>query len=148
MAPIISTIEIDRPPEEVFAYATDPSRFAEWQIGIVSGSMMEEGPQKVGSRYITTRRIGRTDRTTTQEITEINPPTSWTIRGIDGPVRALAKVTIEPLSDDTRSRVTVELDFEAHGIGKLLVPLVVRPQTRKVSPRSYRNLKEKLESGK
>ena len=33
MSPIVSTIEIDRPPEEVFAYATDPTRFAEWQHG-------------------------------------------------------------------------------------------------------------------
>jgi hypothetical protein len=35
MAPIVSTVEIARPPEEVFAYATNLSRFSEWQEGVV-----------------------------------------------------------------------------------------------------------------
>jgi uncharacterized protein YndB with AHSA1/START domain len=39
MAPIVATIDVDRPAAEVFAYATDPSRFPEWQEGVVSGLM-------------------------------------------------------------------------------------------------------------
>jgi len=35
MAPIESSIEIARPPEEVFAYFADPTRFAEWQRDVV-----------------------------------------------------------------------------------------------------------------
>jgi len=35
MPPIVSRIDIARPPDEVFAYATDPSRFAEWQRDVV-----------------------------------------------------------------------------------------------------------------
>jgi uncharacterized protein YndB with AHSA1/START domain len=35
MPPIVSSIDIARPPDEVFAYATDPSRFAEWQRDVV-----------------------------------------------------------------------------------------------------------------
>jgi uncharacterized protein YndB with AHSA1/START domain len=31
MAPIVLTIDIASPPREVFAYATDPARFAGWQ---------------------------------------------------------------------------------------------------------------------
>ena len=147
MAPIVSTIEIDRPPDEVFSYVTDPSRFPEWQKDVVSGHMEGGGPQSVGSRFVTTRRIGNTERTMTQEITEINPPRSWAVRGSEGPVRAMAKVTIEPLNEGARSRVTIALDFEGHGIGRLLVPLVVIPQTRKISPVSNRNLKRRLESG-
>ena len=42
--------------------------------------------------------------------------------------------------------MTIELDFEGHGIGKPLVP-AVRRQARKAAPRSYRNLKERLERG-
>jgi uncharacterized protein YndB with AHSA1/START domain len=33
MAPLVSTIDIARPRDEVFAYITDPSTFAEWQVG-------------------------------------------------------------------------------------------------------------------
>ena len=42
--------------------------------------------------------------------------------------------------------MTIELDFEGHGIGKLLVPLVVRRQAQKELPINVQNLKEKLES--
>ena len=83
----------------------------------------------------------------TAELTELNPPTSWAVRGIDGPVRGNVRGTIEPLDDGMRSRVTIELDFEGHGIGKLLVPLVVRRQARKELPKNQQNLKDRLESG-
>jgi uncharacterized protein YndB with AHSA1/START domain len=36
MAPLVSTIEIAYTPEEVFAVATDPQRFAEWQHDVVT----------------------------------------------------------------------------------------------------------------
>ena len=31
------SIEVDRPADEVFDYATDPTKFATWQDGVVSG---------------------------------------------------------------------------------------------------------------
>jgi hypothetical protein len=58
-------------------------------------------------------------------VTSIDSPETWSVHGIDGPIRAIVNVAVERL-DATRSRVTIELDFEGHGIGKLLVPLVVR----------------------
>ena len=146
MATIVSTIEIARPPDEVFSYVTDPSRFAEWQEGVVSGRIEGGGPPAMGSRYTTTRRIGGAERTTTSEITEISPPRSWAVHGLDGPIRAIVNVTVEPLNENSRSRVRLELDFEGHGIGKLLVPLVARRQARKQSPANCQNLKEQLES--
>jgi hypothetical protein len=93
-----------------------------------------------------TRRIGRGERTMTAEVTEHSPPRRWAFRGIDGPVRAIGKGIIEPLEDGARSRVTIELDFEGHGIGKLLVPIVVRRQARRELPKNQQNLKERLES--
>ena len=146
MAPIVSSIEIARPPEEVFAYVIDPSRMAEWQESVVSARAEGGGPPAVGSKAITSRKIGRRERTMTMEITNISPPRSWTVRGIDGPVRGIVNGTVDPLDDGARSRVTIELDFEGHGLGKLLVPLVVRRQAQTEMPRNLRNLKERLES--
>jgi hypothetical protein len=82
----------------------------------------------------------------TSEVT-VSPPRSWAVRGVDGPVRGMVKGTVEPLDDNARSRVTIELNFEGHGIGMLLVPLVVRRQAQKELPTNLRNLKERLESG-
>jgi hypothetical protein len=104
-------------------------------------------PPGVGARFTTVRRIGRVEQTTTQEITELRPPESWACRGVDGPFRPSARVTVEPLGGATRSRVTIALDFEGHGIGKLLPLEVIRRMAAKGAPRSYRNLKERLERG-
>jgi len=147
VAPIVSSIEIARPPEEVFAYATDPSRLAEWQESVVSTRIEGSGPPGVGSRVVVTRRIGRGERAMTAEMTELNRPRSWGVRGVDGPVRGNVNGTIDPLDDSARSRVTIELDLQGHGLGKLLVPLVVRRQAQKEMPTNLRNLKERLESG-
>jgi len=146
MAAIVETVEISRRPEEVFSYMTDPSHLVEWQESLVSSRLEGGGTPTVGSRLTQTRRVGRGERTMTMEVTEHNPPRQFAFRGIDGPVRAVGKGTVEPLEDGARSRVTVELDFEGHGIGKLLVPLIVRRQAQKELPRNQQNLKERLES--
>jgi uncharacterized protein YndB with AHSA1/START domain len=145
MAPIVSSFEIARPPDEVYSYVTDPSRFPEWQHDVVR---VEGGrPPSVGTRFTTVRRIGRVEQTTTQEITEVSPPRSWAARGVDGPFRPSAGITVEPLDDGTRSRVTIALDFEGRGIGRLLPLDVIRRMAAKTAPRSYQNLKERLERG-
>ena len=143
--PIVSTIDITRTPDEVFSYVTDPSRFAEWQADVVAAHLEEEGPPTVGSRIVQTRRIGRAEWTQTQRITQSERPNLWEARGIDGPIRATATVTIEPLDRSTRSRVTFALDFEGPGIGRLLLPQV-RRMAAKQAPRSYQRLKEHLEN--
>jgi uncharacterized protein YndB with AHSA1/START domain len=145
MAPLVSSIDIARPPDEVFAYVTDPVHFPEWQADVVSVRWETDQPPAVGARFITTRRIGGAERTMTQEITRNDPPTSWAARGIDGPIRAYATISIEPVSGGAGSRVTFTLDFEGHGLGVPLLPLV-RRQARKGAPGSYENLKKLLEA--
>jgi uncharacterized protein YndB with AHSA1/START domain len=145
MAPITTTTEVARPAEEVFAYVTDPSTMPEWQQGCVRGHM--DGPTtRVGSKCTTVRRIGGQEREVTSEITEYDPPRRWADRGLDGPVRAMVAVTVEPLTDASQSRLTIELDFTGHGFGKLLVPLIVRRQAAREMPENMRRLTQRLEA--
>jgi uncharacterized protein YndB with AHSA1/START domain len=146
MSSVVSTIEIARPPDEVFSYVTDPSRFAEWQADVVGVRVDGAGPPVLGSTFTTTRRIGGVARTMTQRITEVDFPRRWAARGVAGPIRPSADITVEPVADGTRSRVTFALDFAGHGAGELLLPLVRRMAARG-APRSYRTLKERLERG-
>jgi hypothetical protein len=146
MAPITTTTEVDRSAEDVFAYAIDPTRFHEWQQGVIDGHMDQPGTPSVGAHCLTTRRIGRADRQSTSEVVHIDPPTTWGVRGIDGPIRAVVDVTVAPVTAD-RSRLTIAVDFEGHGIGKLLVPLVVRREARKEMPANVAALKQRLEHG-
>jgi uncharacterized protein YndB with AHSA1/START domain len=143
---VLSTsIEIDRPPETTFTYVTVPTHFGEWQGGVVAGRMDENAPVTVGARCLTTRRIGFAERPIAAVVTHVDAPRTWGVRGVDGPVRSEVKVTIDPLDDGMRSRVNIEIDFAGHGIGKVLVPLIVRPQARLEMPRNMRRLKQRLE---
>ena len=137
MAAIVSQTEVSGTPDEVFAYVTDPSKFAEWQENVMGGNMD-------GSTCTTTRRIGGREREITSEVTEVNPPRTWGVRGVDGPIRSTVHVDVEPLAAD-RSRVTITLVFTGHGYGKLLIPLVQR-QSRAEMSRNMARLKTCLET--
>ena len=149
MAPIVTSTEVERPAAEVFAYATDPTRFSEWQRGVVDGHM--DGPADgtqapaVGAKCVTTRRIGGANRPATSELVHIDPPTTWGVRGLDGPIRAAVDVVVQPVTD-ARSRLTISVDFSGRGIGKVLVPLVVRRQARREMPDNLAALKRRMET--
>jgi uncharacterized protein YndB with AHSA1/START domain len=144
VSPITATTEVNRPATDVFAYATDPTRFSEWQNGVVEGHMDGQGTSGAGANCVTTRRIGFAKRAATAELTRIDPPRTWSVRGIDGPIRAIVDLTVESVADN-RSRLTISIDFHGHGIGKLLVPLVVRREARKEMPANLAALKARLE---
>ena len=103
MATSIS-LEVDRPAPEVFEYVTDPSRFSEWQHGVVDGHWHRDGPGSVGDRCVNTRQIGFAQRQVTSEITGIDPPSTWSVRGLDGPIRAAVEVNVEPPEEGKRSK--------------------------------------------
>lgn len=146
MAEIVQSIEIARSPEDVFTYATDFSRFPEWQSSVISAQPQGDAPLAVGSRALVTRRAGPRRLAQTVQVTEFDPPRRSTVRGVGGPIEATAQMTLEPVADGARSRVTIALDFQGHGIGKLLRPLL-RRQARKQLPRNVRKLQEQLERG-
>ena len=101
MPPIVTIAEIDRPAARVFACATDPSLFSQWQKGVESGHL-------------------------------------------DGPIRSTVDVLVEPVTD-SRSRLTISVDFTGVGIGKILVPLMVRREARKEMPENIAALKRLIE---
>jgi uncharacterized protein YndB with AHSA1/START domain len=149
MPPIVATAEIDRPAAQVYAYATDPSLFSQWQKGVEDGHLDAPAagtqvPPPVGTKCVTTRRIGGASRPATSEIAHIDPPRTWSVRGTDGPIRATVDVLVEPVTD-SRSRLTISVDFTGHGIGKILVPLMVRREARKEMPQNIAALKRLIE---
>ncbi|MER6201261.1 SRPBCC family protein [Streptomyces sp. NPDC001586] len=145
MSAISKSIDIDRTPEDVYSYVTDPTHLPEWQDSALSAIPMGDLPVHVGSRILVTRRIGRRRIPTTMEYTAMDPPRSWHLHGVDGPVRPDVRGRIDPLDGGTRSRVTLSVDFEGHGMGRALVPLVVKPVVRKEMPRGEEKLKHLLE---
>ena len=146
MAPIRESIEIARSPADVFAYVDDLARHGEWQDGIVSSKVETEGPTRVGTKVAEVRRMGSREMAVPYEVTEHDPPRVFAFRGTEGNVRVVGRGTLEPLGDGSSCRISLELDFEGQGLGKLFAPLA-RSQARKQVPKDQQALKERLESG-
>ena len=130
----------------MFAYATDPTRFHEWQAGVIDGhldgSRATQGRHPMPDHPTHRRRESNLHR----DLTHVDPPRTWGVRGIDGPIRAIVDLTVEPLTH-ARSRLTISVDFDGHGIGKVLVPLLVRREARHEMPANLAALKQQLEAG-
>jgi uncharacterized protein YndB with AHSA1/START domain len=145
MAPIVDTVEINRSAEDVFAYLDALERHGEWQQGIVRTKDVTPGPVRVGTRATDIRRMGPIKGTVTYEVVEYDPPRRTAFKGVNGAVRVVGSVTVESL-DAGRSRLTLELDFEGRGIGKLFAPMARKQAAREV-PQDQQQLKERLEAG-
>ena len=144
MPPIVESVDVQRRAADVYAYVTDPTRFSEWQQGVVTGRLESDEATR-SRRCVTVRRVGFSEQTSTSELVHADPPRTWSVRGVDGPIRARVDVAVEPIADAV-SRVTISVDFDGHGIGRLLVPLVVRRQARREMPVNMVQLKSRLES--
>jgi len=144
MAPIVDSIEINRRPEDVFAYYEDLVKHCEWQEQIVSVHLDTDGPTRVGSRATDKRRLPGGTREVSYEITEHDAPHKSSFRGVNGPIRPRGTVTVEPLDGGARSKLTLDFELEGKGLGVLLAPLA-RANARKEIPKSHQRLKELLE---
>src|SRR5947209_5711205 len=143
---IVDIIEIDRSPAEVFAYLDQLDRHGEWQTSIQEVTDISGRPTAVGTRATERRKVPGGVREMTYQITEHEPPRRVAFKGLDGPVRPVGTVVVEPLDNGSRSRLRLEFDVRGQGFGKLIAPLV-RFDARRHIAADQRRLKERLESG-
>ena len=95
-------IEIDRPPEEVYAVVSDLERGPEWQPSLVRVDV--EGGTEV-------RRIAGHERESRFEVTRAEPPRLFEIVSHASPVRAWATFELEPAGAGTRVRFSLVLEL-------------------------------------
>lgn len=141
---ITSSVDINRAPAEVFAYIDELDRHGEWQPAIVNARKEPPGPTRVGTRNIETRRIPGGPREFVSEIVEHDPPRRIVAQGLNGPVRPRVTVTVEPLDNGKRSKVTLQLELAGRGIG-VIFAMLARRSARNEVPRDQARLKQILE---
>ena len=100
MAKIVSSIEIGRSPEDVFAYLNDLSRHGEWQQEIISTTVETDGPTRVGTRATDRRRVPGGPQDVTYEITAHDPPRRMSFKG-----RTVPSGSTEPRRSSPPARV-------------------------------------------
>ena len=96
-------VDIDRTPEDVYAYLTDVSNLPKWQSGVHAAR--REGAQIHESRHMLGRELN-----TTLEIEEEEPPHVFALRAVNSPVPFSVRHELEPSGGGTRLTVTGEGD--------------------------------------
>jgi uncharacterized protein YndB with AHSA1/START domain len=143
---IEASTNIARAPQEVFDYVSDPARLPDWQPSVDMAAFEPPGvPAAVGIQGHEVRRVPGGGRTFRWEVTECEPGRRWSIRGIDGAVRAHVTLAFAPTSTGTGTHVDYRVWFEGHGIGKL-IRLLASQGARKEAPASLDLLKQRLEA--
>jgi carbon monoxide dehydrogenase subunit G len=104
------TIEIERTPEEVFAYLTDVSHVPEWQAGVKSAERRD-------GRVEESRSLFGREFHTTLEIVDEEPPSVFTLRALDSPVPFTVRHELEPADGGTRLTVTADGDVPGFAAG-------------------------------
>ena len=99
-------IDIDRPPEDVFALLTDIARLPEWQASAVSAEA--DGPVGEGTHIREQRRLFGREYRVVHEVAAFDPPHRFDIRSVEGPLPLTVSHTLEPSGGGTRLEVVGE----------------------------------------
>jgi carbon monoxide dehydrogenase subunit G len=129
-------IDIDRSPEEVYAFLTDVSNLPSWQSGVHSAR--REGSQIHESRHMLGRELN-----TTLEIEEEEPPRVFALRALNSPVPFSVRHELEPSGGGTRLTVTGEGDA---GLLPGFAAGIMARRAEKQFRKDFERLKRLLES--
>jgi uncharacterized protein YndB with AHSA1/START domain len=141
MVRIEFSIDIDRPPSEVFAYLTDAEKLPEWQAGAVEAHW--EGERRAGAHVREVRKFLGRRMESELEVTAYEPDRRLGLKVISGPVPFSVDQRLEPQNGGTR--LTFVGEGEPGGFFKLAEPLVARTAERQFKG-DYETLKDLLEA--
>ena len=135
------SVDVNRPPSEVFAYITDADRLPEWQSSAVEAQWQGEKAQ--GGRIREVRKFLGRRMETELEVTEYEPDRRFGLKALSGPVPFSVTQVLEPRDGGTT--VTFVGQGEPGGFFKLAEPVVARVAERQFK-NDFETMKEILEA--
>ncbi len=136
-------VTIERPPQEVFAFLSDPANDPKWQVGTLETRQVSEGPVGVETAFRQVARSAGRRWEVTYTLTEYEPPVRSALEGRIGGVRFAGSYSLEPA--DSGTRLTVSGGMTASGPMRLALPLLA-PVWKRDAKRSFPRLKAALET--
>lgn len=139
---IEQTIEIAAPPERVFAVLSDPTKLAQWQTSTVEVGRDADGPLRVGERFREVHAAFGRRVESTVEVADYEPPSTFALHIVDGPLPLDGRWILEPHEGGTRLHFRGEAPLR--GLLRVATPLVRRGVARQVS-NHHRRLRQLVE---
>ena len=143
MIKVETTVHINRPPQEVFAYLSNFENNPRWQSGMREARFTSEGPLRLGSTYEQVASFLGRPVLSTFEVIAYAPGQMVKATSTSGsfPITFTRMVVAE----EEGTRVTAVIEGDASGFFKLAEPLLTRFVQRSVD-NDYANLKKILEA--
>ena len=142
MARFEQSVTINRPIEEVFAFASDLDNQARWRSGLEVAELTSDGPFGVGATYREVDRFLGRKMERSMEVTEFEPNAKCSFKSTSGPVAFSATILFEAHEGGTR--VSMAADAELGGFFRVAETMVVRMGRRQMES-DMANLKDLLE---
>lgn len=131
-------IEIERPPDEVYAYLADPTHLHEWQADVHGVEVESE------TRFRESRTLLGREATSTVDVLRAAPARELTLRASGGPATVTVRHVLEPAGVG-RTRLTVTADAEVGGGLRLGARLMRRAAEHRLRD-DFERLKQILEA--
>ncbi len=122
MIKVESSIVINRPVSEVFAFLTDPANNAKWQDGLVESRLESPGPVGLGSKITDVRKLMGRQLESKLEVTAYEPGKRVSQKTVSGPLPFEITMTFEPTEGGTK--VVTMAEGEPGGFFKLAEGMV------------------------
>jgi hypothetical protein len=139
-----TSLEIERPADEVFAIVSDFSRNPEWQSGMRTTTWTSEPPMRTGSTYEQVARFLGRDVVTTFEVVAYTPGRSIGIESRESSFPIQVTRSVEPIGEG-RCLVTADVSGQPGRFFGLFGPLLERMAAKSVRS-DYQSLKQLLEA--
>jgi uncharacterized protein YndB with AHSA1/START domain len=141
MIKVESSVVINKPLAEVFAFATNNDNATKWQGGVEA--VIADGPPNViGSWHTEVRKFMGQEMKSTMELTAFEPNTKWAAKVVKGPVPYEVTVIYEAAGSGTK--MTTKVVGEPTGFFKIAEGMVAS-QLEKSLAEDGQRLKKLLE---
>jgi uncharacterized protein YndB with AHSA1/START domain len=141
---IEQSVEINRPVEEVFSYATSPENFSQWVGNVIEVRKDEWGPSKEGASFTVEQKLLGRRFETPFEVIAYEPNRRYAHRSTGGPVPVTMNFAYEAVSSE-RTRLTQRNEGEPGRFFGLVGPVLERAFRRQMRT-NLENLKDLLEA--
>ena len=146
MARIERSIEVRRPPEDVFRLLTDLDRLTEWATVAGKTVAVPEMPLRAGQKFRHTIKVAGVDIDGDWTVVELEAPRVVAYEAMStGGAWLRMRQRVEPAEEG--SRVELEVDYELPGglLGELADRVYVERRNEREAEHSLQNLKDILE---
>ncbi len=140
---VLTEIIIERPREEVAAFASDPNNAPRWYVNIRSAEVRTEPPLRVGSKVAFVAQFMGKELSYTYELVEWIPAEKFVMRTAEGPFPMETTYAWESI-EAGRTRMTLRNRGEPKGVAFIVAPLM-ETTMRRANEKDLARLKQLLE---